>query len=137
MKIYIASPLKLQSVNQKIYEKLINAGFQVFLPEDIDKDDHTDIADKKEIAEICYNEIEFCNVIVIVCPFGISVACEIGFAICQKRKSGSKKLILFNTENPDEKFYGETMLIPYIDYQATSIDELINIIMQISKNNGL
>ncbi len=138
MKIYIASPhIRLQSVNKEIYERLVNAGFQVFLPKDINKDDHTDIAGKKEIAEICYNEIELCDIIIIVCPFGISVACEIGYAIFQKRKTDGKKLILFNMEIPDEKLYEETMLIPYIDYQAASIDELTNIVSQISNNSGL
>ncbi len=132
MKIYIASPhIRSQTVNKEIYEKLVHEGFEVFLPKDINMDDHTDIAGKMEIATICYNEIDICDTIIIVCPFGVSVACEIGYAIYQKRKFNNKKLILFNNNIADEKLCSETMFIPYVDNQVSTIEELINIISRV------
>jgi len=111
-------------VNEKLFNMLTEKKFDVFLPKKIDIDAVT-FEEQLHVSTICYDEIEKCDLMVIVYPFGISVACEIGYAIYQKRQGSTKKLILLNLKPKDKILQSEAMLIPYIDSEVNSIEEVI------------
>lgn len=125
MKIYIASPyITLQELNQVIYERLTDAGNEVFLPKSINIDAITE-EEKKFVSERCYKEIDQSDLILIVYPFGISVSCEAGYSICQKKAGNHRKIVLFmNLES--EKLFTEAMFIPYIDFKTNNMEDLID-----------
>ena len=76
----------------------------------------------KVVSETCYEEIESCDVILVICPFGKSVASEIGYTIALNRiLHCNKKIVVLN---PDIDL--EAMICPYIDKQVKSISELID-----------
>lgn len=127
MKIYIASKyLEHKEINQNIYEALISEQIDAFLPKSINVDAITE-EEMLLVAETCYNEIEQCDIILIVTPFGKSVSSEIGYTISLKRNKQPKKMILFNQEQyEDTSLKKEAMIIPYIDAEVTSITELIS-----------
>jgi nucleoside 2-deoxyribosyltransferase len=127
LRIYIASPyIAQQEFNKVLYDKLRNTGNEVFLPMNINIDAITE-DDKKLVAEICYSEIDKSDIVLIVYPFGISVACEAGYCICQKVNGNRRKIILYNNIRSD-KLYNEAMFIPYIDFETDRIEDLINYI---------
>lgn len=129
MKVYIASKyIEHESINNKIFEKLKGSNIETFLPKTINIDALTK-EDMFTVSEKCFNEIETCDVIVIVTPFGISVSSEIGYAIALKRKCQNIKLLLLNIGNCQHpKLYKEAMIIPYIDKEFYSIDSLVDYI---------
>ncbi len=122
MRVYIASKyLDHQQLNKKISAELALVGIDAFLPESININAIT-YDEMKLVAETCYEKLELCDVILVVCPFGKSVASEIGYAIALKRiRHCSKRIVVLN---PD--FDLEAMICPYIDKQVKSISELIN-----------
>lgn len=129
MKVYIASKyIEHKEINQKIYEALLEANINAFLPQSINVDAIT----SKEmffVSECCYDELDECDIILIVTPFGKSVSSEIGYAIFQKRKYQNKKLVLFNQIIQNDRLLSkEAMIIPYIDAEVNSIQELITYI---------
>ena len=84
------------------------------------------------VAEICYNEIEQCDVILAVCPFGKSVSSELGYAIALKRYAAQRKIIVgLNVD-----FESEAMLIPYIDKAVDDISQLIQYLKDIETQVG-
>lgn len=126
MKIYIASKyIEHKKINKEIFDRLSNDNIDAFLPETI----NIEAVTKEEmftVSEKCFNEIESCDVILIVAPFGKSVSTEIGYAIYQKRLGYNKKLILFKHDKMDEVMKTEAMIAPYIDVVVEDIDELIS-----------
>lgn len=127
MKIYIASKyIEHQELNNKIYAELTKAHFDAFLPEKINRSALT-CDEMRLVAEICYSEIEQCDVMLVVCPFGKSVASELGYAIALKRtQHGNKKIVVLN---PD--FHLEAMICPYVDKWCESISEAIGYLNEI------
>lgn len=127
MKVYIASKyIEHKELNRKIYESLISENIDSFLPESINVDAITE-NELLFVAECCYNEIEECDIILIVVPFGRSVASEIGYAVASKRHNQPKQLIIFNPESYDGTMLkNEAMIMPYIDVEVNSIIDLIN-----------
>ncbi|MDR1703578.1 MAG: nucleoside 2-deoxyribosyltransferase [Clostridiales bacterium] len=125
MKIYIASPYKRQKeINDAICDRLRAMGYDVFLPRSIDVDAVTE-DDMRFVAQVCYREIKQCDAMVIVHPFGMSVSCEIGYAICLKEMGRDKTLILYTAGDADKSLlYSEAMIMPYINFEAESIDNL-------------
>jgi nucleoside 2-deoxyribosyltransferase len=127
LRIYIASPyITQQEINKVIYDKLRITGNEVFLPKNINIDAITS-EDRERVAKICYSEIDKSDIILIVYPFGISVACEAGYSICQKMNGNHRRIILYNKIKSD-KLYNEAMFMPYVDFETDSIEELINYI---------
>lgn len=136
MKIYIASKyIEHKEINNVIYRKLIQLGVDVFLPESIDIT-AVKMSEMLKVSEICYNEIDRCNVILIVCPFGKSVSSEIGYAIANKIKN-HKKLILFNPEGLDDVMSKEAMIAPYIDEELKDLKQLIDYIYSLYQSEKL
>lgn len=129
MKVYIASKyIDHKNQNKAIYNALKNASIDAFLPESI----NISAINKEEmytVSEICYSEIEFCDIILAVCPFGKSVSSELGYAIALKRNNIQKKIIV--ALNIDFEF--EAMLYPYIDKTVDSIPQLIDYINSIKR----
>jgi nucleoside 2-deoxyribosyltransferase len=124
MKIYIASPyIKQQTVNKQLYESLKNTGFDVFLPKTININAKTDV-EQLYVAETCYDEIDDSDIIILVYKFGISVACEAGYAIAQKRAGRDIRIVLLNLAD-DGIIRGEAMLMPYVDFEERSAEKLI------------
>lgn len=129
MRVYIASKYidhKIQ--NNTIYNALKHASIDAFLPESI----NISALSREEmytVSEICYKEIERCDVILAVCPFGKSVSCELGYAIALKRSSAQKKIIV--ALNIDFEF--EAMLFPYVDKAVEDIPQLIDYINSIEE----
>ena len=127
MRVYIASKYidhKIQ--NNTIYNALKHASIDAFLPESI----NISALSKEEmytVSEICYKEIERCDVILAVCPFGKSLSSELGYAIALKRNNVQKKIIV--ALNIDFEF--EAMLFPYIDKTVENIPQLIEYINSI------
>lgn len=129
MKIYIASPYIAQrEINQFLYEELSKAGNDVFLPQSINKEAITE-EEKKEVSETCYSQIDNSDLLLVVYPFGISVACEAGYTICRKMQGNNRKIVLYSRLKTD-KIYNEAMFIPYVDYETDNMDELIRYINQ-------
>lgn len=126
MKVYIASKyIEHKKINRIIFNKLITSNINAFLPDSINIEDGT----KEEmfiVSEKCFNEIDNCDIILIVAPFGKSVSTEIGYTISQKRLGYSKKIILFKYNKKDEVMKTEAMIDPYIDVVVEDIEELIN-----------
>ncbi|MBE6715658.1 MAG: hypothetical protein E7573_01935 [Ruminococcaceae bacterium] len=132
MRIYIASKyIEHKNINRKIFEMLQKENISVFLPKSINVDAIT-LEEMLYVAETCYDEIEKCNVIVIVAPFGKSVSSEIGYAIALKRSNPDKKIILYNYKNNDKSLSTEAMIMPYLDAETNNIDELIRYIKNCS-----
>lgn len=126
MKIYIASKyIEHQKINREIYSALKEANIDVFLPESINIDAIT----KEEmytVAEVCFEEIDKCNVILAVAPFGKSVSSEIGYSIAKKRLGENKTIILFKHNESDDVMETEAMIAPYIETVVKNVHELIN-----------
>ena len=121
MRVYIASKyIDHKAQNNAIYNALKRASIDAFLPESI----NISALSKEEmyaVSEICYSEIERCDVILAVCPFGKSVSSELGYAIALKRNNAQRKIIV--TLKMD--FPLEAMLFPYVDKTVEDIAELI------------
>lgn len=128
MRVYIASKyITHKALNRQIFNELTNAGIAAFLPETINIDAISD-DEMFAVAEICFNEIEKCNVILAVCPFGRSVACELGYAIAIRKLQ--QKQIKVVALNPD--IQNEAMIYPYIDKTVENISQLIKYLKSIS-----
>jgi len=132
MKVYIASKyIEHKKINNEIYQALKNNGIDAFLPETI----NNNAIDKENmflVAEKCFSEIEVCDVILTVCPFGKSVSSEIGYAIALKKKyQPTKKIIALNLD-----FREEAMLYPYIDMNVNGIPELISVLKSILQKDN-
>lgn len=127
MKVYIASKyIAHKKINNEIYQALKNNGIDAFLPETINNN-ATDKENMLLVSEKCFSEIEICDIILAVCPFGKSVSCEIGYAIALKKKYfPNKKIIVLNID-----FKEEAMLYPYIDISVNGISELISVLKSI------
>ena len=121
MRVYIASKyIAHKELNRKIYEELVRAKIPVFLPECINMD-AIDLNRSYIVAEKCFAEIEKCNVILAVCPFGKSVSSELGYAIALRRALKQEKVIIALYLD----FETEAMLIPYVDKSFEDIQECI------------
>lgn len=127
MKIFIASKLTAHSeINNKLYTELKRSGIDPFLPENLAMHAKTS-PEMCFVADKCYNQIDRCDIVIIVAPIGLSVASEIGYAINQKMIFGTKELLLLNIDN-DVKIKEEAMIIPYIDREFRSIGALVKYI---------
>lgn len=137
MKVYIASKyLEHKDINLKIYNSLIAENIDVFLPKSINVDAVTS-EEMYYVSEVCYDEIEKCNIMVIVTPFGKSVSSEIGYCIALKRLKNNRKLILYNpTSFSDKKLEKEAMIFPYIDVEINDIENLVNYIKNTEESNS-
>ena len=138
MKFYIASKyIENHSINTKIYNALIDKGYEVFLPKSINIDAKTD-KEMYQVAEICYDEIDNTDIFLAVFPFGWSVSAEIGYAIKIKREKNRKMRIMLFDNNSDtenmEKLLQEAMISPYFepDLNVSSIEELMDILKKIN-----
>ena len=128
MRVYIASKyIEHRKLNREIYNILVKAGYEVFLPESINIDAISN-EEMQQVAEICYDEIEKSDIILAVCPYGKSVASEVGYAIALKRLTyKNNKLIILNMDN-----LNEAMIDPYVNAYVNSISELISYLREIS-----
>ena len=129
-KAYIASSLKNTKNNQKLFQKLSQSGIDAFLPETIENESHYNLPSMYKISDICYKEIESCNFIIAICPFGKSVSAELGYAIYCKRRGDKKSIITLFMD-----FEDEAMIFPYVEKNFEDIDELVKYISD-NKNRG-
>lgn len=124
MRIYIASKyIENQKINRRINKAIISAGFDVFLLETINIDAIT-IDEMEEVANICFDEIEKSDILLVVCPFGKSVSAEIGYAISMQRILKNNIKIIFFKNDAD----GEAMIKPYVNYYVNNLKELIDLL---------
>lgn len=131
MRVYIASKyIKHKEINSKIYETLLLSNIPAFLPINIGIDACT-FEEMYAVSEKCYQELEKCNILLVVCPFGKSVSCEIGYAISIKKKTGNMKIITLNFDSQNE-----AMILPYIDKNVNSVSELVDYLKDIKKQNS-
>ena len=122
MRIYIASKyIDHREINRRIYAALNAEGFDAFLPETINIDAITD-AEMQSVGETCYNELSSCDVILVIAPIGLSVACEIAYAIALNREFKRKMKIIVYGEIQKR----EAMIQPYIDKSVSNVYELIS-----------
>lgn len=128
MRVYIASKyIEHRTLNREIYNMLIKEGYEAFLPESIDIDAINN-EEMLQVANICYDEIEKSDVILAVCPYGKSVASEIGYSIALKRLVyKNNRLVILNTDN-----LNEAMINPYVDAYVNNAIELITYLKAIS-----
>lgn len=130
MKVYIASPYERKAtINRQIYEELTRANIEAFLPEKINI--NTSLEKTKEqykVGDICYDEIEKCDIILGVWEFGRSVSAEIGSVILKNRKEKKEiKVVIFDTKDKDiDILKNEVMIWPFVDRKVESISELID-----------
>jgi len=130
LRVYIASPyIKQEKINNEIERLLTDAGISVFLPKSLNVDAITE-KEKCDVAARCYKEIDKCDAMIIVHPFGLSVAAEIGYAVAERLHNGCKrKLILFLQDKTDKERYHnmkhEVMTSPYMDYETDSLYDLL------------
>lgn len=129
MKVYIASKyIEHKELNDNIYNALAKEGINAFLPKSINIDALTR-DEMFTVAEICYDEIERCDIILIVCPFGKSVSSEFGYAIALKRVcQARKKIVVMNLDFPYE-----AMIYPYVDKTVNNISELVTYLKELAK----
>ena len=73
------------------------------------------------VGETCYNELSSCDVILVVAPIGLSVACEIAYVIALNRELKREMKIIVYGEIQKR----EAMIQPYIDKSVSSVNELI------------
>jgi len=125
MKIFISSPyVRLEHVNTQIVNALRNElKIDVFLPKAINVD-AVSMAEMKYVADICYSQIDQREIIILVGPFGLSVAAEIGYVIARKRE-GKKKYIVFYCSESKDSGVIEAMIDPFIDFKVGSIKDLV------------
>jgi nucleoside 2-deoxyribosyltransferase len=142
MKFYIASKyIDNHDINTEIYHALKDKGYEVFLPKSINIDGTTE-EEMCQIAKICYSEIDNTDILLVVFPFGLSIAAEVGYAISIKRKR-DMRIILFNNNSDEEnkkKLLKEAMLTPYWDkigyskdLYVSSIEELMKFLEELEK----
>ncbi len=135
MKVYIASKyIKHTEINNKIHDELKKANIDAFLPKNID----IDALSKEEmftVAEICYDEIMKSDVVLFVCPFGVSVSCEAGCAATIKRViNPSKKIVVLGNDYDLERLiYSEAMIYPYVDKTVHTIPELLDYLKSLNR----
>lgn len=129
MRVYIASKYIVhKDINNFIYQELKKNAIDAFLPESINND-ALDKENMRFVSEKCFEEIERCDVILAVCPFGKSVSSELGYAIALKRRLQSHKYIVALHLD----FGNEAMLSPYIDDEVENVPELIQSLKNIEK----
>ena len=136
IKVYIAAPYK-KKIGQIVSENLSEKNIDHFLPKSINVDARTP-EEQKYVGDTCYTELDQCEIIVCIYPFGLSVAAEVGYAIDQKIRSHmNKTLILLDLEDKScedflqSKICGEDMIMPYIDKIVFSIEELMKELVNI------
>jgi len=136
IKVYIASKyIEHKDINEKIQKKLKDAKINCFLPATINIDAVTE-EEKLQVAETCYTQIEDCNVIIAIEPYGRDVAAEIAYAIALQNQGRNIRIIRFGkAEKPG------AMLDPYFDHVIdpdgsrgeSDYDDLISLIIQLKK----
>lgn len=126
MKVYIASKyLAHESINNKIYNALLEADIDAFLPKSINID-AVSAEEMLLVGEKCYDELDKCDVIIAVEPYGNSVSSEIGYALCQRRRlQKNKRIILFSNTLDNGVTKSEAMITPFFDTKVSSIQELV------------
>lgn len=126
MRVYIASKyLAHEKINNKIYSALLEAGFDVFLPKSINID-AISAEEMLLVGEKCYDELDNCDVVIVVEPYGNSVSSEIGYALCQRRLlQKNKKIILFSNTLDSGATKSEAMITPFFDAKVSSIQDLV------------
>lgn len=124
--VYIASPLKYRVLNNQISEILKENNIASFLPHTIDLPDEP--AKLKEIGDKCFEQIDKAQIVVVVSPFGLSTASEVGYAINRKRKGEKLSIILFDQEESEHKRLDAT-LTPYFDKEVGELTHLVNAII--------
>ena len=131
MKVYIASKyIQNRLINQRIRDVLCHEGIEVFLPEILQIDAMTP-EENQMVGDQCYEELETCDTVIWVSPYGESVTAEIGFTIALKKKGKQIRIVLFGKQPKSE-----AMTSPYIDAvvdsqeQRREIDysELLNVV---------
>lgn len=128
MKIYIASKyIENRKINRELYSKILSLGIDAFLPESIDVNAVT-MKEMYYVSEICFEEINKSDIILIVCPFEHSVSSEIGFAISKKRTNKKIKLLMLNIDYKYSKWKKEAMIAPYIDREFGGVHEFLEYI---------
>jgi nucleoside 2-deoxyribosyltransferase len=135
MKVYLASSLTRQPHNtQEIHHAVTNElGLSVFLPHSLNR--ATSMSDMERIGNECFAEIEKREILIAICPFGLSVAAELGYAIAQKKAGMLKHIILYQTEIQDCTIRDAT-LAPFIDFRVNSINELLLVLRRLGTING-
>ena len=73
-----------------------------------------------------YRELCESNIIIVVSPFGLSTAAEIGCVIKQKMDGEQKLIIWFQSEYGITK--DEAAINPYVDHYVDSLSDLVGII---------
>jgi len=131
MKIFISSPyVRLERVNTQIVNALRNElKIDVFLPKSINVD-AVSKTEMKYVADICYSQIDQREIIILVGPFGLSVAAETGYVIARK-KEGKKKYIVFYCSEGKHSGVSEAMIDPFIDFKVDSIKDLVALIKEL------
>jgi nucleoside 2-deoxyribosyltransferase len=124
LNIYLASPLRFGAVNQSIANYLTqNLDVNVFLPASLETEE---FEERIFLAERLYNEINKSDIIVIVIPFGLSVAAEIGYTVALKYFGYNKSIIAYRSGLGTVKY--EDNIDPYIEAYTDSMEELVKMI---------
>ena len=104
-------------VNQRIRDVLCREDIGVFLPESIQVDALTP-EENQVVGDQCYEELETCDTVIWVSPYGESVTAEIGFTIALKKKGKPIRIVLFGKQPKSE-----AMTTPYIDAVVDSQEQ--------------
>lgn len=131
-KVYIASPLKMRPVNQGIastLEKRLGAEAEVFLPITFGVPADTD--DITALAEHLYQKIDDCDVVILVVPYGLSVAAEVGYVVGHKRLRPFKEKPLIKYLSGEGSIKEEYMIDPFVDHYAESMEDLVNCVSRL------
>jgi nucleoside 2-deoxyribosyltransferase len=132
-KVYISSPLRLDEVNSVLDNRLRQEiGIDVFLPISLHKDHEIEESDPI-IPKTCYDMIKQCDIIILVIPYGLSTAAEIGYAQSRKDLGESKTIIAYFSGLGITK--QEAMIDYAVDYWTSSIEDLVSLISNRSKKN--
>lgn len=136
-KVYIASPLKMRGVNQgiaSVLEKRLGAEAEVFLPITFGVPGDTD--DITALAEHLYQKIDDCDVVILVVPYGLSVAAEAGYVVGHKRLRPYKEKPLIKYLSGEGSVKEEYMIDPFVDHHAESMEDLVTCVSRLMSEKG-
>ncbi|HLW02358.1 MAG TPA: nucleoside 2-deoxyribosyltransferase [Ktedonobacterales bacterium] len=128
VRVYVASPLKYDATNDEINHQLGKIPeVEVFLPASL-YDNFREEDKARRIAEACYDEIDQSDVVVVVEPFGLDVAAEVGYTIARKRSGDNKLVLFYQTKHGPNR---ESYMLGHPDFKK--VDSIAHLVARVAR----
>ena len=122
MRVYIASRYARHRTNRRVCRTLEDAGFEVFLPEHIERrvlDQET----AKAVFRRCISELDKADVLLAISPYGVDVGSEITHAFERKQRGLLNSIVQLNTDETTSRRHDFIRCM--IDYESHSLDDIV------------